>query len=292
MSRARQERPGAPRLPARHPEAHKGDFGRVLVIAGARGLTGAAVLSGEAALRGGAGLVTVAVPAPQQPVVASRIAAPCMTAALPAGKDDGLAACAVEPALELASARDVVALGPGLGGRPETRAFVSEFLERLEKPCVLDADGLNAIAASGGLPASISRRCPLILTPHPGEMARLCDCSISEIQQDRKGQATRLAARWQAVVVLKGAGTIITDGERCEVHSSANPGLATGGTGDVLTGLIAAMVGQGLEPFEAAWLGVIFHARAGELARERYGEVSMTAQDVLDRLADAIRQSA
>ncbi|MEQ8763593.1 MAG: NAD(P)H-hydrate dehydratase [Planctomycetota bacterium] len=276
--------PNPPSLPARSPESHKGDFGRVLVIAGSLGLTGAAVLTGEAALRSGAGLVTVATARSQQPILATKIASPCMTAALPDSPEGFLTPEALEPALELAEARDVVALGPGIGSRPATRSLVRTFLERLDRPCVLDADGLTAMA---GHVESLQGSAPRILTPHPGEMAQLLERSTAEVQADREAAARHLAARSGAVVVLKGAGTVITAGDRLVVHPLANPGLATGGTGDVLTGVVTALLGQGLEPFDAAWLGVIVHARAGQLAREQLGEVSMTAADVLDRLPDA-----
>ncbi len=277
-----------PRLSSRAPSAHKGDFGHILVIAGSRGLTGAAVLAGEAALRGGSGLVTVASPSSQQPIVASKIASPCMTAALPEVAAGALSHEAVQEAALLASERDVVALGPGLGAHSETRGFVVEFVARLERPCVLDADGLNAFAEYGSPPPR-DVELGLILTPHPGEMARLCRCTTAEIAAEPERHAQDLAQRWKAVVVLKGATTIITDGERSFEHSCPNPGLATGGTGDVLTGLTAALLGQGLSPLDAARLGVQLHSRAGVLARDRVGEVSMTAEDVLDRLSEAIR---
>jgi NAD(P)H-hydrate epimerase len=274
-----------PTLPARAADSHKGTYGRVLVVAGSRGMAGAAVLAGSAALRGGAGLVTVAVPAGILPTVAA--GNPCyLTSPLPEDADGRLCRLAEQALWEQCESADVTALGPGLGRGEELNHLVTEVAFRGSKPLVLDADGLNAASHGERLRA---RPAPTILTPHPGEFARLLGVSIADVQADRQGLAARFAAEHGVVVLLKGHGTVVTDGRRCYLNPTGNPGMATGGTGDVLTGLIAALVGQGLEPFAAAQLGAWWHGRAGDLARDELGEVSLIAADLLGYLPRAYR---
>lgn len=275
-----------PRLSARAGAANKGDFGRVLVAAGSRGMSGAAVLCASAALRGGAGLVRVAVPQETQPIVAA--GNPCyMTTPFAQdeqGRFDPLAAPAL---LELIQANSVAAIGPGLGQGAGVTQLVLALLDGARQPIVLDADGLNAVRHA---PERLKQRAaPLILTPHPGEFARLVGVDVPTVQAQRQPLAVRFAAEHGVVVVLKGQGTIVTDGRRIFVNKTGNPGMATGGTGDVLTGLIAALVGQGLEPFAAAQLGVHWHGLAGDFARDEFGEVSLIASDLLTCLPKAIR---
>jgi NAD(P)H-hydrate epimerase len=278
-----------PRLAPRAADSNKGDFGRVLVVAGSRGMSGAAVLCGSAALRGGAGLVRVAVPSEILPIVAS--ANPCYLTAGLLQDDQGQPNKLAEPALlDLAKANDVIAAGPGLGQSPAITQLITTLLTQSAKPLVLDADGLNAVQQAPGLlrrPAGA-----LIITPHPGEFARLVKKTVPEVQAQRQDLAVRFAADHNLVLVLKGHGTIVTDGRRVYVNHTGNPGMATGGTGDVLTGLIAALVGQGLEPFAAAQLGVHWHGLAGDLARDDLGEVSLIASDLLDYLPKAIRAAS
>src|SRR5262245_61899163 len=257
-----------PTLPPRARDAHKGNFGRVLVVAGSRGMSGAAVLCAWAALRGGAGLVRLAVPHSLLPLVA--VANPCyMTAALPEDDRGRLDPLALEPVLDLAAASTVVVAGPGLGHGHGPQTVVRTLVSQLAIPLVLDADGLNALA--GDLSPLHHRTGPAILTPHPGEFARLAGCDTASVQADRAGQAARFAADHKVTLVLKGHGSIVTDGRRGYVNSTGNPGLATGGTGDVLAGLTAAMLAQGLEVFAAAQLGVFVHGRAGDLAAADLG---------------------
>ena len=275
-----------PTLPARDLEGHKGSYGRVLVVAGSRGMTGAAVLCASAALRGGAGLVFLAVPETVLPIVAA--ANPCyLTVPLP---DDGRGrhtAAAVAPLLDEAAKADVVVCGPGLGKGPAVSELVATLVARTGKPLVLDADGLNAL---GHPPAALWQRpAPTVLTPHPGEFARLLGTDTATVQQDRAGRAVPFAEAFRVVLVLKGHGTLVTDGRRLYQNPTGNPGMATGGTGDVLAGLIGALIGQGLEPFAAAQLGVWLHGRAGDLARDDLGEVSLIASDLLDYLPRAFR---
>lgn len=275
-----------PRLGPRSADSNKGDFGRVLVVAGSRGMSGAAVLCGSAALRGGAGLVRVAVPAEILPIVAS--ANPCYLSAGLLQDDQGqLNKSAAAALLDIAHANDVIAAGPGLGQSAAITQLIDALLTQSTKPLVLDADGLNAVQQN---PGKLRRPAgALIITPHPGEFARLGKKTVPEVQAQRQELAVRFAADHNLVLVLKGHSTIVTDGRRVYVNHTGNPGMATGGTGDVLTGLIAALVGQGLEPFAAAQLGVHWHGLAGDLARDELGEVSLVASDLLDYLPAAIR---
>lgn len=273
-------------LPLRPAESNKGTFGRVLIVAGSRGMSGAAILSATAALRGGAGLVRVAVPESILPIVAS--ANPCyMTAPLPQDDEGRLAESARERILALAETNDVIALGPGIGQSEDMTRLVSAILEQTRIPIVLDADGLNAIQKHTEVLRR--RQAPTILTPHPGEFARMIGSSATAVQGQRRESSVQFAAEHGVVLVLKGHGSIVTDGKRLYQNNTGNPGLATGGTGDVLTGLIAALVGQKLEPFAAAQLGVHIHGLAGDLARDDIGEVSLIASDLLDYLPKAFR---
>ena len=276
-----------PTLASRPVDANKGTFGRVLIVGGSRGMSGAPILCGTAALRGGAGLVRVAVPAEILPIVAS--GNPCyLTAPLPQDEQGRLSAAATEPILALARANQVVALGPGLGQSEPLTGLVTTALAAIAVPVVLDADGLNAIQHES---SPLRRRpAPTVLTPHPGEFARLLHTSAAEVQGNRQELAVRFASEHNAVLVLKGHGTIVTDGRGVYVNTTGNPGMATGGTGDVLTGLIAALLGQGLAPFDAAQLGVYVHGLAGDLARDDLGEVSLTATDLLQYLPRALRR--
>jgi NAD(P)H-hydrate epimerase len=276
-------------LPLRPKDSNKGDFGKVLVLAGSRGMSGAAILCASAALRGGAGLVRVAAPQGIYHIVAA--GSPCyMTAPLPHDEGGRLAADAAPELLALIKDNDVLAIGPGLGRSPGVEQVVGQALSYAEIPVVLDADGLNAMA--GQMHRITNRKAPLILTPHAGEFARLLGCDVSTVQVNRQELARRFAFDHKVLVVLKGHGTLVTNGAKLYVNTTGNPGMATGGTGDVLTGLIAALLGQGLEPFEAAQLGVFLHGLAGDLARHVLGEASLIASDLLDYLPSAMVQSA
>jgi ADP-dependent NAD(P)H-hydrate dehydratase len=278
-----------PRLRPRQPEGHKGTYGRVLVVAGSRGMSGAAVLCASAALRGGAGLVRLAVPAEVLPIVAA--SNPCYTtAALPQDEQGRLGAPAVPVVLELVGGNSAVALGPGLGQSPEISTLVRDVLEQTSAPLVLDADALNVLVHQQG---SLGRHAgPVILTPHPGEFARLTGLDPATIHAERRERAVRYAATHGVILVLKGHGTVVTDGKQVFINPTGNPGMATGGSGDVLTGLLAALLGQGLEPFVAAQLGVYLHGLAGDLARDHLGEASLIASDLLQYLPAAFRHHA
>jgi NAD(P)H-hydrate epimerase len=276
-----------PVLAPRPPDSNKGSFGRVLIVAGSRGMSGAAILAGCAALRGGAGLVRVAVPAGILPIVAG--GNPCyITAPLPEDRDGQLADLAEADLLDLAESHSVVALGPGLGRSKALTDLVLAVLVRGTAPLVLDADGLNVLA--GHSDRLRGRSAPLIITPHPGEFARLVGQDIPTVQAHRRDLAVRFAAEHRLMLLLKGHGTLVTDGRRLYTNSTGNPGMATAGSGDVLTGLIAALLGQGLEAFAAAQLGAWLHGRAGDLARDDLGEASLIASDLLQYLPRAFRR--
>lgn len=275
-----------PVLPPRAVDSNKGSFGRVLIVAGSRGMSGAAVLCASAALRGGAGLVKLAVAEGILPLVAA--ANPCyLTAPLPQDENGQLAERAEGELFSLARANDVLAIGPGLGRSPAITALVTSVLHQLQIPLVLDADGLNALQHHAD--RLKGRSAPLILTPHPGEFARLLGTDVATVQRQRQELAVRFAADHGVVLVLKGHGTVVTDGHRVYRNTTGNPGMATGGTGDVLTGLIAALLGQKLEPFAAAQLGVHLHGLAGDMARDDLGETSLIASDLLEYLPRALR---
>ena len=274
-----------PTLPKRPEDSHKGMYGSVLVIAGGRGMAGAAGLCGASVLRSGAGLARVATAAEVQPTVAS-FEPSYMTYPL-ANDDDGFIRFGPNrPVLEkLLERADVLAMGPGLGQSDEIVALVRWVVEDLEVPTVLDADALNALASDPQVLASAKR--PVVLTPHPGECARLLGTTTGEVQANRERSAADLAWADNVVVALKGARTIVTDGARLYVNNTGNPGMATGGAGDVLTGVIAGLLGQKLPAFEATQLGVYVHGLAGDIARDHDGEIGMIAGDIVDALADA-----
>ncbi len=276
-----------PRLPERRSEAHKGDFGRVLVIAGSRGMVGAACLTASAALRAGAGLVKLAVPECLWDVAATKLTS-VMTTGLPDTADGMFSEKAVEPLAEEARWADVVALGPGLGRSAETGKLVRRLLSLLVRPLVIDADGLFHLTPDfSGLDLIDSYESRAVLTPHLGEMARLLGCEIAAVQARRSQTASDFAGKHHLVCVLKGAGTIVSDGDRTYTNATGNPGLASGGTGDVLTGVIAGLMAQELPAFDAAVLGVYLHGLAGDIAARALGLHSMTATDVLESLPGA-----
>ena len=277
-----------PRLPRRPHDGHKGTFGTVLLVAGSRGMSGAAVLAGRAALRGGAGLVRVASPADVQEAIAASYPG-YTTFGIRQHADGSFSEGAVEEVVELARAASVVALGPGLGRAAAVVSFVRGLLDELDDvPVVLDADGL--VAVSPFAEEYTKRTAPLILTPHPGEFARLTGEAVGSSDAERAARAIDFAQRYRSVLVLKGAGTIVADESRLFRNPTGNPGMATGGSGDVLTGVIAALVGQGLSAFDAASLGVFVHGRAGDLAAMALGQTALTATDLLDYLPAAFRE--
>ncbi len=263
-------------VPPRARDAHKGDAGRLLVVAGSPGKTGAAHLALAGALRGGAGLVTLA---SREEVLPFALAGRPEATSVVLPGEGPLSRGDLQPLLAAAKDVQAIAIGPGIPRGPETAELLRAFLERARLPAVLDADALNALADAPSVLPSLG--VPLVVTPHPGEMARLCGVSIAEVQMDRIGIAVDHARAWKATVVLKGAGTIVADPEGPPaLVPRGNPGLATGGTGDVLTGLCGALLAGGLPPPAAARVAAYVHAKAGDLAAARFGERGLVAGDL------------
>lgn len=278
------------RFPRRAADAHKGSVGTVLVVAGSRGMAGAAALVAEAALRTGAGLVTVAAPDQAERVIAVKTTC-ATTRPLPETAEGTLAAAALDPLVAMLGTRDALALGPGLSRNAETAALVRDLVAELSRkggpPAVIDADGLNAFEGRPDLLRSLAGRA--VLTPHPGEFARLAGCDTATLAGKRKGLLTELVGKTGVVTLLKGHGTLVAgpEGQVWE-NDTGNPGMATGGAGDVLTGVIAALLAAGLGPWEAACLGAWLHGRAGDVVARRTGLAPLIATDLLQGLIEVI----
>ena len=298
-----------PRLAPRHPDAHKGDFGRVLVMGGCVGMVGAPAMAALSALRSGAGLVTIATPASIQPTAAT--ICPCATTLpLPETRTGQIAPTQTKRFLEERgllgddSPFDSLAFGPGLGTGPQAYAddiwrLIDAFRRQPHIKLVVDADALNLLHKDTDKSPSTwnTRLHPrTVFTPHPGELARMHGASTRDIQADREGFAIRTAQTMNshddadAVVVLKGGRTIVTDGRRLYANKTGNPGMATGGSGDVLTGVIAALLAQSMTPLDAAVAAVHLHGLAGDLAAKQRGPISLIATDIIDALPDAFRK--
>ncbi len=278
-------------MPRRSSDAHKGSCGSVLVVGGSEGMTGAPTLAAAGALRSGAGLVTVAMPRCASP---APLPPEAMRSLLP-DRDGFLVPEAIGPlgaALDRATA---VCLGPGLGANEAAREFALTLMAGCAKPMVVDADALNALA---GRPDAVrGRSAPTVLTPHPGECGRLLGVGAAEVQADRLEAARRVARAYRAAAILKGAGTVVSEpaaervgDERTAVLNVGNPGMATGGSGDVLAGVVASLLAQGLQAFEAACLAAYVHGRAGDIARERHGMHGLIAGDIAACLPDAMKE--
>jgi hydroxyethylthiazole kinase-like uncharacterized protein yjeF len=287
--------PAGLRVPERPPEGHKGTFGQVVAVAGSRGYTGAAYLSSTAAARAGAGTVRLLVASSIYPILAVKCTE-VMATPVADGAPGALGAASRAEVLSHLEAATVGVLGPGLGRDPGTWMLVHEVVEAARLPLVIDADGLNALAEASDVLGRLGRGGRVrILTPHPGEMSRLLDRPVAELQRERERTASEAAFRWGAVVVLKGAHTVVAgpDG-MVEVDPHAVPALATGGTGDVLAGLIAGLLAQGADPFQAAVTGVYVHAAAGRRLAAAQGSSGLLASDllpVLPRVMQELREA-
>lgn len=273
-----------PSPPKRPENAHKGTFGKVLVIAGSPGMSGAACLSGMGALRGGSGLVFLAIPESIQSIVST--VNPCyLTIPLQIDQHGNVSEESKIRLLNQVHDFDAVAIGPGCGQNTWIQEITFKLYTELKQTLILDADALNAIAASNKpLPKAAG---PRILTPHPGEFSRLINQSTAEVAQQREELSISFAKQHQVVLLLKGTHTIITDGTRIAVNTTGNSGLATGGSGDVLTGLITSLAGQGMGTFEAAQLAAHLHGRAGDLAAQKLSQPALIASDLPDYLPQA-----
>lgn len=280
----------APLIPARPLSAHKGTYGHAAIIAGSIGKTGAAAMAAKAALRVGAGLVTVATPASANSVLEAKLLE-AMTIPMPETEAHTLSSSGFDRLAAFADERSAVAIGPGLTVHPDTAALVRRLFSVLDKPLVIDADGLNALQGH----TSVLKDCKSlpVLTPHPGEMARLDESATTQsVNADRLGTAMRFAQQHRCVLVLKGARTIVANPDSAAaICSTGNPGMATAGTGDVLTGMIVGLLAQRLTPWNAACSGTYLHGLAGDLAAVQLGQAGMTAGDVIDRIPHAIQHT-
>ena len=286
-----------PKLKPRAADAHKGDFGKVLIIAGSMGMSGAAALAGRSALRAGAGLVRVATPKSVLPIVAS-IEPSFTTIPLPEDSAGRISAKAINVILDAIGENDAVAFGPGVGVSGALRSILQMLIQQEDLRLLIDADGLNNLASIKNW--SVELKANLILTPHPGEMKRLWSGLFREpLPAERQEQAAQLAQRTKTTVALKGAETVVSDfltslkasGQKVYVNKTGNPGMATAGSGDVLTGVIVALMGQGLSNFDATVLGVYIHGLAGDIAAEKVGQVSLIATDIIEALGEAFLRS-
>ncbi len=288
-----EARDAAAAFPARAAATHKGTYGHVLVLAGSVGKTGAALLAATAVLRAGAGLVTAATPAPALALLVAQAALEVMTAPLPASPSGGWTRDAVEAALALAASRQAVVLGPGIGTDAGAAEFVQAFAARCPLPLIIDAGGVSGLAAVGANGRALlrARGAGTVLTPHPGEMGQLTGLSAGDVQRRRLELARALAEECGAIVVLKGQRTLIAEpGGRVAVNPTGNPGLATAGTGDVLAGLVGALLARGCSAWDAACAAVYLHGLAGDCAAERVGQESLMAGDLLVDLPTALRR--
>lgn len=275
------------KIPPRKQDTHKGDFGHVFVLAGSRGLTGAAYLTSQAALVAGSGLVTCGIPKSLNIVMEIKLTE-AMSLALPETKELSLSSSSEEAIIDFSRNIDVVAIGPGLSRHQDTQILVRNLLKRLDKPVVIDADGV--IALQGHCEILKKRKATTILTPHPGEMSRLIEKDVSTIQRNREKTTTLFAKKYNIIIVLKGHRTVVANSKGdVYINKTGNSGMSTAGVGDVLTGVIASFVGQGIDPYSAAIVGVYLHGLAGDIAAKEKGQFSLIASDLLDKLPQAIK---
>lgn len=269
-------------LPPRHPDANKGSFGHLLSICGSMMMPGAAVLAASAAVRMGAGLVTAAFPTAAYSAIAPHLIEPLLCP-LQSDENGFLSSRSSFGLFDRLDKATACLIGCGLGQTDDTQAVVREIILRSKKPIVLDADGINLIASNINILNAAT--VPLILTPHPGEMSRLCKVSVKEIQSDRIGVSLWFAKRSRTIVVLKGAGTIIaTPDGRCYINTTGNAGMAKGGSGDMLAGMTASLLAQGLSPEDAAVCAVYLHGAAGDLAASESSQRGVTPSDMVNAL--------
>jgi NAD(P)H-hydrate epimerase len=277
-------------FPKRKPGSHKGDYGHLLIVGGSRNLTGSVILAGKAALRSGVGLLTLGIPASLKTVVACAIPE-AMTLSLPEDRCQAIGEDAEESIIRFINARGItaLALGIGLTTNPAARTWVKNIIPRIPVPCVIDADGLNCL--EGEMLMLAKAKVPCVITPHPKEMARLIASKTVKVQKERAAIARAVAKKTRCIVVLKGHGTVVTDGARIFVNPTGNPGMATGGTGDVLTGTIGSFLAQGFSAFDAARAGVFIHGLAGDIIKKKKTEISLIASDLIETLPFAFKQA-
>jgi NAD(P)H-hydrate epimerase len=275
-------------VPPRPKDSHKGTYGYLLVIAGSVGLTGAACLTCESALRAGVGMVTLGLPHSLNSAMETRLTE-TMTRPLPETSSRSLSLLALDTIAEMSEQMHALALGPGLSTDPETSRLVCRIVEEIDLPMVIDADGLNALA--GSIDSLRSRTRPTVISPHPGEMSRLTGMPIPDIQKNRERIAREHAAKWRVELILKGAPSLVATAEGAVfVNTTGNSGMATAGSGDVLTGIVAALLCQGVKASDAAILGTFLHGLAGDVAAERFTTRGMVAGDMMRCLPEAWRR--
>ncbi len=278
------------RLLPRNPDSHKGDFGHVLILAGSARFSGAAVLCAQACLRSGAGLVTLGIPEGLNKVFIKIKPIEAMTLPLPQTKEATLSSLAFSKIREFAKKINVLVIGPGLSVNKSTQILVRKVIKSIDKPLVVDADGLNALSAHLSI---LPGKTPAILTPHPGEMARLLRVKVFEVQKDRKKVAKDFVNRYNIILVLKGRETLVAEKLKgIYLNKTGNPGMAKAGSGDVLTGIIAAFLAQGLNGFDAAKYAVYLHGLAGDLAAKEKSQLAMIASDIIAKIPKAIKISS
>ena len=261
----------SPLFPRRPRDTHKGSYGHVLCIGGSKGFSGAITLAACSAARSGAGLVSAFVPEAIHPLVALAVPEVMVHSSMPDGKWTAIMA------------------GPGMGRAATTREQVLQLLETSTTPLILDADAITVLAEHTD--AIATAKCPVVLTPHPGEFATLLGLKVEDVQADRFGMAKMAASKWNCVVVLKGAGTVVAAPEHSlAINLTGNPGMASGGSGDVLAGILAGLVGQGIPPYEAACAAVWLHGRAGDLASAEKSQAFLIASDLIEKLPEAFRE--
>ncbi len=277
-------------LAMRQRDAHKGAFGRALMIGGARGYTGAIAMSAKAFVRSGAGLLSVVVPEKLVAAIAAQVPE-AMVYGSAENADGGLSARGADEWVDRLDGFDVVLAGSGMTPSTDTQEWICAIMSRRRGPLALDADGINVCEGKTGLIAG--SEADVVITPHPGELARLLGCSVTDVQNNRFGSAERAAREFGATVILKGAGSIVAcDGKPLAVNMTGNPGMATGGSGDVLAGVLGGLLAQGIRAYDASRLAVYVHGRAGDLAAWDLSQVAMTPVDMVDRLPEAFREVA
>ncbi|MFH1380863.1 MAG: NAD(P)H-hydrate dehydratase [Candidatus Omnitrophota bacterium] len=277
------------KIPVRGINTHKGDFGHVFIIAGSRGMTGAAYLASQAALLSGSGLVTCAIPESLNMIMEIKLTE-VMTLPLPETKEGTLSSYGEKIIVDFSKKTNSVAIGPGISRNKKTQHLINNLLGRIKCPVVLDADGIMAIVNNRNILGG--RKAPTVLTPHPGEMAHLIKKPISYIQDAREEIALSFAKKHKVVIVLKGHNTVVADSKgEVFVNQTGNSGMSTAGSGDVLTGMIASFVGQGISSYSAAVIGVYLHGLAGDIAAKDKGQFSLIAGDMLEKLPQALKDN-
>ncbi len=280
------------RLPARlfnrKADSHKGDFGHVFILAGSERFVGAACLCAQSAMRAGAGLVTLGIPRSLHPIAASKLTE-AMTLALPETKNKSLSKGALREIKDFSKKAGCLLMGPGLSDDPETQQLIRDLIVEIDLPLVLDADALGAL--SGHLAILKSLKNKAVLTPHPGEMARLCGLCVDEVQASRNKVANDFAFRYNNTLILKGHRTVVASPhKKCYTNTSGNPGMATAGSGDCLAGILAAFLAQGLEAYAASCAAVYIHGLAGDLAAREKTQISLIASDIIEYLPKAFKK--